>query len=143
MGCADLLISRLPNVLQTSPTTWRCGCPVHNKDGSRSRPISVRDVGDKILIKCFAGCDRRDIVAAIGLQESDLFERTSDDYGQHQRREHFPARDVLACMAADAITIYVMAAAIDNGRPLGVGDRLGLHAAVCRFREGARLAGAL
>ena len=45
-------------------------CPCHN-DKQASLGISAK--GGKILINCLAGCNYRDILAEIGLKDSDLF----------------------------------------------------------------------
>ncbi len=46
-------------------------CPVHD---DRSPSLSVREGTDgRALVYCFAGCETRDVIAAIGLTWSDLF----------------------------------------------------------------------
>lgn len=57
---------------------WTARCPAHD---DRNPSLSVRE-GDNgaVLIKCMAGCDTAAVVAAMGLQMSDLFppkDRTS------------------------------------------------------------------
>lgn len=42
-----------------------CRCPAHP---DKSPSLSVREVRDQILVKCFAGCDNRDIIAALRSQ---------------------------------------------------------------------------
>ncbi|MBQ3414094.1 MAG: hypothetical protein IJH39_01830 [Clostridia bacterium] len=45
-------------------------CPAHNDN----RPsLSLRDLKDKTLINCFAGCEAKDIMNAIGLELKDLY----------------------------------------------------------------------
>lgn len=53
---------------------WMACCPSHN-DGQRKgdQSLSIELAGDKILLKCFAGCKTPDIVKALGLTMSDLF----------------------------------------------------------------------
>jgi putative DNA primase/helicase len=50
---------------------WIAKCPVHDDNAPSLR---VDDFGDKVGIKCHAGCDTRDVVAAMGLTMTDLFE---------------------------------------------------------------------
>lgn len=49
-------------------------CPAHD---DRNPSLSVREVGGKVLLCCFAGCAAADVVAALGLSMADLF---SDRY---------------------------------------------------------------
>jgi putative DNA primase/helicase len=50
---------------------WSSWCPAHDDHNSS---LSVGEGGDgRALIFCHAGCDVADIVAALGLEVSDLF----------------------------------------------------------------------
>jgi hypothetical protein len=53
--------------------SWKALCPAHE---DREPSLSVTEVGDgRALLKCFAGCATEDIVAELGLEMKDLFER--------------------------------------------------------------------
>ena len=48
-------------------------CPVHGAAGGDNNPsMSIRDKDGKVKLHCFAGCDGREIVAALGLTFGDL-----------------------------------------------------------------------
>lgn len=47
-------------------------CPAHN-DKNPSLCITLSQDREKILIKCFAGCETRDILSAVNLKMSDLY----------------------------------------------------------------------
>jgi hypothetical protein len=49
----------------------RCFCPAH--DDREEASLSVKAASDKLLLHCFAGCRPEDIIAALGLEWSDLF----------------------------------------------------------------------
>lgn len=49
-------------------------CPVHD-DKKRSLHVSYDAADEKTLIRCYADCDNRDIVAALDLSFSDLFDK--------------------------------------------------------------------
>jgi putative DNA primase/helicase len=51
-------------------TTWMARCPVH-EDRSPSLSITMGNDG-KVLVRCHAGCDQRDLIAA--LQERGLWQ---------------------------------------------------------------------
>lgn len=41
---------------------WRCRCPVH---GSRGATLAVRDGERELIVRCWAGCERADILAEL------------------------------------------------------------------------------
>ena len=70
MTIADILL-RLQNVT-TVNGGWQCKCPAH-PDDNPSLSISEGKDG-RILLHCHAGCTTEQIVAAMGLQMTDLFQ---------------------------------------------------------------------
>jgi hypothetical protein len=67
-----------------SGSGWIARCPAH-MDTSPS--LSLRDSGDKVLVHCFAGCDQRDVVAA--LRELGLWpERPHPHWTRAERRSY-------------------------------------------------------
>ena len=71
----DRLLSRLDRVKATGPGKWSASCPgpLHNH-GDRSPSLSIATGDDgRALLRCFTGCEVSAIVAAIGLELSDLF----------------------------------------------------------------------
>lgn len=76
----DLVLPRLDKVKPAGAGKWKACCPAHS-DRDPSLSIAEAESG-KILLHCWAGCEVRDILAAIGLGFADLF--PSD--GQRQQR---------------------------------------------------------
>lgn len=66
----ELLLSRLNGVKNTGRDKWLALCPAHN---DRSPSLSIKQIDDRILIRCFAGCGYLDVLAAIGLDASAMF----------------------------------------------------------------------
>ncbi|MEO6553981.1 MAG: hypothetical protein ABIO96_05480 [Nitrospiraceae bacterium] len=66
----------------TGPDKWIAHCGAHGS--KRHRDLSIRAMGDRILLHCFAGCETAQIVAALGLEMSDLF---TDKPTPRQRQE--------------------------------------------------------
>ena len=53
---------------------WQCKCPnarLH-AHGDRSRSLSVGEKNGWVTLKCFTGCEREEILAAMGLKLRDL-----------------------------------------------------------------------
>ncbi|MEQ1544697.1 DNA primase [Methyloglobulus sp.] len=66
----EQLLSRLNGVKNTGRDKWLALCPSHD---DRSPSLSIKQVDDRILIRCFAGCGYLDVLAAIGLDACALF----------------------------------------------------------------------
>ena len=64
---------------------WSCRCPTHD---DRNPSLGVRDGDRSVIVRCFAGCDSRDVIAA--LRARGLWDGR-DDYrsraGPRPRRE--------------------------------------------------------
>jgi hypothetical protein len=66
----EALLSRLSEIKNTGRDKWLALCPSHD---DRSPSLSIKQVNDCILIRCFAGCCYLDVLTAIGLDASALF----------------------------------------------------------------------
>ncbi len=69
------ILKHLTGVKETSSGRWQACCPAH-KDIHASLSISQGD-GGRALVHCHAGCALSQVLAKIGLTESDLFARTT------------------------------------------------------------------
>jgi len=67
---ASEILQLFTNVRQTGESQYIARCPAHN-DTNSSLSICVKSE-DEILMKCFAGCKRDEILAAVGLSWKDL-----------------------------------------------------------------------
>jgi len=139
MTAADRLLERLDGVSRVRNNRWRARCPAHD---DRIPSLSILELpGDRVLIHCFAQCSAADIVAAVGLELSDLFEPTVG-YGQaHRERRPWPASDVLRCIAYEATVAAVGAAMVADAREITPAERARLVMAAARLRAAARIAG--
>ena len=72
MRPVDLVLDRLEGVKQRGES-YQALCPAHD-DNEPSLSVAEGEDG-RALLKCFAGCETEDVVAALGLEMKDLFER--------------------------------------------------------------------
>ncbi len=94
MSVLENVLGRLGNVRQEDGGhKASCPCPDHGRgNGDRNPSLSVgADSEGNVLLKCFAGCPTEDVVSAIGLKMSDLFEcrnglRGGGSYSSPQQR---------------------------------------------------------
>lgn len=66
----DVVLGRLDGVAR-SGNSFKALCPVH---GDKTPSLSVKEGDDgRVLLHCFSGCRVEEIIAAMGLNMSDLF----------------------------------------------------------------------
>lgn len=117
MSAAEKLLARLDGV-QGHDGRWRARCPAH---GSQGRSLSVADREGTLLINCFGGCDAGSVLAAVGLQFRDLYDRPLD----HERkptRQEWHLREAIAAIAHEARVLVIAATDIAAGLRLSDAD---------------------
>jgi hypothetical protein len=67
-------LGRLDGVRKNA-SGWTARCPGHD---DRRQSLSVSQGEKGILLKCFAGCETKDVLAKLGLKERDLFPRDKE-----------------------------------------------------------------
>jgi hypothetical protein len=123
---ADSLLSRLDGAHCVAAGRWRARCPAHH--GKNAQVLSIGEATDgTVLVKCFAGCSAAEIVAAVGLQLSDLFPRVDwQSAGLHHVRPHrrprvdWPAL-ILAC-ERDLLIVKIALSSIARQEAISEGD---------------------
>jgi hypothetical protein len=104
---AAKIIDRLAKVRQTGPGRWLACCPAH-EDNSPS--LSIRELDDgRVLLNDFGGCQVGDVLAAMGLQLSDLFERPVG-HSLPPTHSRIPARDILEIISEETSVVAMVAA---------------------------------
>ena len=80
MSAAETLLACLGGVRARGAGQWsaRCPGPLHAR-GDRSGGLAIKQVDDRILINCPAGCSALEVVNAIGLSLADLFDKPLTD----------------------------------------------------------------
>lgn len=145
----DDFLTRLSNV-RRSGDGWIAKCPGHD-DGQNSLSVA-EGRGQNVIVRCFAGCDARRIVEAVGLSLRDLFESNGNGHRPGPVRPARPPGPVptkpaprptpdgstaTATMTRAAITLEDLAR--DKGLPADFLKALGLHeengAVVIPFRD--------
>ena len=136
---ADRILNCLTKVKQTGTGRWIACCPAHD---DKNPSLALREVGDRLLIHCFAGCPAYEIISALGLELSDLFPEKIDVSGGKPLSKPFPAADILHCLNGEVIFLIVCAEALAKGKKLEKLDKERLYLSATRFRA-AMVAGGL
>ena len=125
----ETLLARLESVRSTGRGRWLARCPAH-EDRSPSLSIAEGDDG-RTLINCFSGCGAAEIVAAVGLELSDLFPprpgasgdvTARDGHRQARLRCGLTASEAVALLARDAGTVALAAANVAAGTAMTAED---------------------
>jgi hypothetical protein len=75
MGSPTLthILSRLVGLTKTKSNQWQSCCPCHKGGREANRSFGIReDANNRIVLNCFAGCPKEDVVAALGITLADL-----------------------------------------------------------------------
>lgn len=119
---AQQLLGRLEGVIKTGKG-WRARCPAH---GGKSASLSIAE-GDNgtLLLHCFAGCAVHDVLAAVGLEVGDLFQRrdfktmTPIERSQFRQAALFPKwRAAVDVLAHEATVLQIAASRMGDGLAL-------------------------
>jgi hypothetical protein len=123
------VLDRLERVRQTAQRRWRAKCPAHD---SRSQSLSIRELDDgRVLLHDFGGCPTSDVLAAMGLSLSDLFEKPLGDFQSSHSR--IPARELLEIISKEATVVGLVAADILEHRAISEADWVRLATAAGRI----------
>lgn len=132
----DKLLSRLDGVKNSGKNRWMARCPSHR---DKSPSLSVRTVEDgKILCHCFAGCDIGQVLNAVGLSTSDLFDhRLTDSKGQPPKIQ---LNEALTVIGREAMIVSMCAGRLLKNN-LSDADRDRLSEAVNKIEDALNQAG--
>ena len=118
---ADVMLSRLPKVRARGAGQWSAQCPAHDDKGPS---LSIRETSDgRVLVHCFAGCGVDEVVAAVGLDLSDLFPPRESHGAPLQRRSLLSAAQALELLQDEAQLVALCGSNIAHGVELTDDDR--------------------
>src|SRR5438046_317175 len=66
----EKLLALLPGKVRKVPGGWLAHCPAHD---DQKASLSISTDNGVVLVKCHAGCDTAQVLAAVGLELADLF----------------------------------------------------------------------
>lgn len=91
----NLLLDRLDKAKSSGNNRWVACCPAHD---DKSPSLQISQVGDRILIHCFAGCGANEVLNSVGLDFDVLY----PDGKEERKPTHIKPVDEIFC------TIYKM-----------------------------------
>lgn len=141
MSTATKLLDRLERVRQTGPGRWIASCPTSaHTHGDRSRGLSIRQIDDRLLIYCHAGCGAAEIMEALGLSLSHLYERPLSKGFVGQIRPAIPASDLLLILDHETTVAVLILDEIVTRRTVSEGQVQRLTLAAARIGKARDMA---
>ena len=109
MSATTRVLDRLERAKPTGAGRWIAKCPAH---ADKSPSLSIRETDDgRVLLHDFGGCQTGDVLAALGLELSDLFDKPLEHYAapSHSR---IPARDLLHLISHEIDVVVILLAEV-------------------------------
>lgn len=138
MSPVEKFLARLDRVKRTGPGRWMASCPTRE---DRHPSLAIRELDDgRVLLHDFGGDDVASIVAAVGLELTDLFPVQPGTFAGKVRRPFNPA-DLLAMVAFESSVALIVCSdvlhqkqvsEVDFARLLTAAQRLADAVEVCR-----------
>ena len=130
-AAARRILDRLAGVRSTGSGRWIARCPAHQ---DRSPSLSIRETADgRVLLHDFGGCPTGDVLAALGLELRDLFDKPLADR-LPPIRGGFSARELLEVSAHEATVVALLADKAARGELSG-DDAVRLAQAAARIAK--------
>jgi hypothetical protein len=118
VSAAAKILDRLDGVRRAGDGRWRARCPSH---GSRGGTLAIAERDDRVLLHCFAGCETGAVLASLGLELTDLFDRPLDHSRERVRRA-WSASDVLSLVLEESTVVAVIASDVLDRRTIAEAD---------------------
>lgn len=133
----DAVLSRLEKVRQRQPGQFSARCAAHDDKGPS---LSIRETPDgAVLLHCFGGCQVSEVVAALGLELSDLFPPSERPRNAPRKiARTLTAGQALELLDREATLVAVAGANLAHGKALSTSDRARLMLAAGRVSAIAR-----
>jgi len=128
---AEKILDRLELVSEMGPGRWMARCPAHD---DHTPSLSVRELDDgRVLIHCFAECEKVDIVSAVNMDLSDLF---PDKPGSNKPlSKPFPVADILRCLSNEVTVLMLFASDLAKDGNLNSETKARLLQSAARFQS--------
>ncbi|WP_020561788.1 CHC2 zinc finger domain-containing protein [Methylosarcina fibrata] len=134
----EKLTTRLSGVKRTGQGRYIARCPAH---ADKSPSLTVTEKDGRVLFHCFAGCAPADVLAAVGLEFSDLYPEKPIYAKRSGMAAAFNPYDTMKCLSREAGIVALAARQISNQCPLTDDDIDRVELAAERLRDAAELMG--
>lgn len=131
-------VNKLQKVQSRGRDSWVACCPAHD-DKNPSLKIDLKN--DKILIKCWSGCDTESILGAVGMDFDDIFPDKPIYQRSSGKQPTLSSADALRIVKNEARIIWMMANDIRRNKTINDADHARFLLAMNRVDEAMEAAG--
>ena len=133
-----VMLGRLEKVTDRGGGQYSALCPAHE---DKNPSLRIREIDDRLLLFCHAGCQSNEIVAAVGLSLADLFNtpRTKDYVKPLPRQQRWDWRALLQTVAHESLVVAIAAGDMSKNITLSDDDKERLAESVTRIRAAVEL----
>jgi len=71
---ADRVLTRLPENFESGTNNWRAPCPSHGGESGTTFAVTYKEDEKATYVYCHGGCTQDEVLAALGLDASDLYD---------------------------------------------------------------------
>jgi len=104
----ESLLQSCDKVRDTGHGKWIACCPAHE---DRSPSLAIKECSDgKVLLKCFAGCETEDVLAAVGMTFSDIMPEKVGTEHSYRPQKWINAKDALATLDHESLVVAIIGA---------------------------------
>lgn len=130
MTAVSQVLDCVQRARRVKPSQWMAACPCCQS--RKGRPLSITESGDRVLLHAFCGCQTDDVLGALGLSVTDLFDAPKE----HRREPQAPRispRDVLASLSQEVTFVSLLAADFLERKEITEADWVRLAKAASRI----------
>jgi hypothetical protein len=125
------VLSRLQKVKKTGQGKYLAICPSHE---DKSPSLAIKEVDDRVLLHCFAGCETADVLGALGLNFEDIMPNQCKGNFPKEKTP-FYASDILQTTWKEAQITLACALHMSKGHILCDSDLIRLTVASARLKH--------
>ena len=131
-------VNKLQKVKSVGRDSWQACCPAHD-DKNPSLKIDLK--GEKILIKCWSGCDTESILGAVGMDFDDIFPDRPIYQRSSGRQPMLSSADALRIVKYEAMVIWMYGQDLKKNKTPSDEDHQRFVLAVSRVNDAMEAAG--
>ena len=131
-------VNKLQKVKSVGRDSWMACCPAHD-DKNPSLKVDLK--GEKILIKCWSGCDTESILGAVGMDFDDIFPDRPIYQRSSGRQPMLSSADALRIVKYEAMVIWMYGQDLKNKKTPSDEDHQRFVLAVSRVNDAMEAAG--
>lgn len=117
----EKILCKLEGVKSNGHGKYLARCPAHN---DKSPSLALKEIdGDRVLIKCWSGCDTQSVLSAVGLTFADLFpEKIPDPRAPKSKAPKFNTYELFPLLVQESTILAIAWNDLKAGEQISAAD---------------------